>query len=74
MTNIHMKPLATSSPLDKILTFKVKKTTNKIIHETNEKNHDGVSNNKKKTKLQQIPEIDKGSCYNSINEIILSNK
>nr|XP_031845023.1 MATH and LRR domain-containing protein PFE0570w-like [Nomia melanderi] len=55
--NLHTKPLAASSPLDKVLTSKVKKATNKIVHETNEKNHDGVSNNKKKTKLDKIPEI-----------------
>lgn len=70
--NIHDKPLATSSPFDKPLTYKVKKGTVKTVA-INEKNNEVQYDSKKKPKVDKTTrEIDKDNSTGKISKRKLS--
>ncbi|XP_076628399.1 uncharacterized protein LOC143345304 isoform X2 [Colletes latitarsis] len=72
MKNIHAKPLATSSPLDKPLTSKVKKGTIKTSA-MNEKKNEAQQDNKKKSKTDKATrEIDRDNYTGKISKRKLS--
>ncbi|XP_043253825.1 serine-rich adhesin for platelets-like isoform X2 [Colletes gigas] len=72
MKNIHAKPLATSTPLDKPLTPKVKKGTVKTCA-INEKKNEAQQDNKKKSKIDKATrEIDKDNCTGKVSKRKLS--
>lgn len=60
MKNVHEKPLATSSPLEKPFTSTIKKSTIKTAT-MNEKNIEVQHNNKKRLKIDKIREDNKGN-------------
>lgn len=60
MKNVHAKPLATSSPLEKPFTSTIKKSTIKTAT-MNEKNIEVQHNNKKRLKIDKIREDNKSN-------------
>ncbi|XP_031772665.1 putative uncharacterized protein DDB_G0282133 [Apis florea] len=67
MKNVHEKPLATSSPLEKPFTSTIKKSTIKTAT-MNEKNIEVQHNNKKRLKIDKIREDNKGNIIAKISK------